>query len=70
MQENFNSLYGKFILNLNIIYELNDWSRNNYNNNNFSLNNCLFGTVRLVRNIIKNKFTYNGRGIAFDGEGM
>ena len=26
------------------------------------------GAVKLVRNSIKGKFTYNGRGIAFDGE--
>ena len=29
----------------------------------------MFGTVKLVGNAIKDKFTYNGRGIAFDGEG-
>ena len=28
----------------------------------------LFGKVKSVRNTIKSKFTYNGRGIAFDGE--
>ena len=25
--------------------------------------------MKLIRNTIKSKFTYNGRGIAFDGEG-
>ena len=35
----------------------------------FSLKNCLFGTVKLVRNTIKSKFIFNGNGIAFDGEG-
>ena len=35
----------------------------------FTLKNCLFGTLRLVRNTIKSKFTYNGQGIAFDGQG-
>ena len=29
----------------------------------------MFGTVKLVRSAIKNKFIYNGWGIAFDGEG-
>ena len=29
----------------------------------------MFGTVKLVRNADKSKFTYNGRRIAFDGEG-
>ena len=30
----------------------------------------MFGTTILVRNAIKNKFTYNDLGIAFDGEGL
>ena len=30
--------------------------------------NGLFGTVKLVRNAIESKFTYNGRQIAFDGQ--
>ena len=29
----------------------------------------IFGTVELRRNSDKNKFTYNGRGMAFDGKG-
>ena len=33
------------------------------------LKNCLFGTVKLVRNTIKSKFTYNSWGKVFDGEG-
>ena len=37
--------------------------------NNLPLKNCLFGSVKLVRNTIKSRFTYNGRGIAFCGEG-
>ena len=55
------------IVNLYIVYESNNWPRNP--TNNFSLKSCLFGTVKLVANAIKSKFSYNGRGIAFDGEG-
>ena len=33
------------------------------------MKNCLFGTVKLVRNAIKSKFIYNGYRIAFVGEG-
>ena len=29
----------------------------------------MFGTGKLLRNAIKSKFTYNGQGIPFDGEG-
>ena len=41
---------------------------NQVNENNFQLKTCLFVTVKLVRNAIKRKFTYNGQGKAFDGE--
>ena len=60
-------MYSNFTLNLYIGYELNNWPRNP--TNNFPLKNCLFGTVKLVKNRIKSKFTDSGRGIAFDGEG-
>ena len=63
----FPSLYTNFILNLYIVYELNTWPRNPANN--FTLKNCLFGTVKLVRNTTKSRFTCNVRVIAFDGEG-
>ena len=31
--------------------------------------NCLFGTVKIVRNVIKSKFTFDGQGVAFVEEG-
>ena len=37
--------------------------------NNFTLKYCLFGTVKLVRNVDKSKLIYNGWGIVFDEEG-
>ena len=42
----------------NLANELNHWPRNPANN--FSLKNCFFGTVKLVRNAIKSKFIYKG----------
>ena len=60
------SLYS--ILNLYIVSESNNWPSNL--TNNFPLKNCLFGTVKLVRNTIKSKFIYNVRGTAFDGAGL
>ena len=69
MQKIFTSLCSNFIfLSLYIVYELNTWPRNP--TNNFTLKNCLFGTVKLVRNVIKSKFTYNGWGVVFDGEDL
>ena len=47
-QTNSSSLYSNFILNLYIVYELNDWLHDP--SNNFSLKNCLFGTVIKKRN--------------------
>ena len=66
MQKTFFPLPRTFILNLYIVYELNTWPRNP--TNNFILKNCLFGTVKLTRNADKSEFTYNGQGLAFDGE--
>ena len=51
-------LYSNFILNLYIVYELNTCPLNPVNN--FTLKYCLFGTVKLVRNVDKSKLIYNG----------
>ena len=67
MQKISSSLYSNFLLNLYIVYELNNSPHNP--TNKFLLKNCLSGTVKLVSNTIKIKFTYNGQGIAFDGKG-
>ena len=67
-KKNSPSLYSNFILNFYIVYELNNWWRNP--TNNFTPKDRLFGTVKLTRNADQSKFTYNGRGIAFDGKGM
>ena len=49
------------------MHELSNWSCNPANN--FSIKNCLFGTAKLVRNLIKSKFIYIGGWIVLDGEG-
>ena len=51
-----------------IVYQLNTWPC--YSTSNFRLKNCLFGSVRLPRNVDKIRLTYNGQGIAFDGNGL
>ena len=66
VRKSSSSLYSNCILNLYIVYELNNWPCNL--TIKFSTKNCLFGTVKLVRNTIKSKFTCNGQGIAFDGK--
>ena len=42
------------------------WPRNP--NNNFTLKNCLFCTIKLIRNVGKSKFTYDGWRKAFNGK--
>ena len=69
VQVNSSSLYNNFILNLYIVYEVNNWPRNP--TNNFTLKIFgLFGTVKLKRNADKSKFTFSGQIIVFDGKGM
>ena len=68
VQKNSSSLYINFILNLYIVYELNNCPSNP--TNNFALQNFLLGAVKLTRYADKNKFNYNGCGIGFDGKGM
>ena len=62
VKKGFSSLYSD----LYIVYELNTWPRNPAIN--FNLKIYLFGTVKLVKGTMKSKFTYHGRGIAFDVE--
>ena len=67
VQKSLSSLSSKFILNLYIVYELNNWPHNP--TKNFPLKINLFVTAKLLRNAIKSKLICNGWGIAFGGEG-
>ena len=60
-------MYTNFILNLCRVCELNNWPHNPANR--FPLKDCLFGPLKLLRNAVKSKVIYNGRIIAFNGEG-
>ena len=53
----------KMLRNLYIFYILNPWLRNL--NTDFTLNNCLFGSVKLTRNADQDKYKYvvYGRGL-------
>ena len=52
-------------LSIYIIYELNS----NHNNFNLTLENCLFGAVKLTKNADIEKYKYTGYGIGFDSGG-
>ena len=68
VQKNSSSLYSNFILNLYIVYVLNNSPRTA--TNNLTLKKYLFGTANLTRSAGKSKLTYNGQGIAFGGKYM
>ena len=51
------------IVNIYIVYEI----TSNYNASNYpTLENCLFGSVKLTKNADINKYGYSGYGIGFD----
>ena len=52
-------------LNIYIVSELDS----NLNNFNLTLENCLFGAVRLTKNADIDKYKYTGYGIGFDAKG-
>lgn len=52
------------MLNVYLVYELNNWLNNP--TNNYTLKSWLFDIVKLTRNTIKSNFADNGQGIAFD----
>ena len=47
-----------------IVYELDAWSRDL--NSDFTLNDCLFGGVKLTKNPDPDKYVYSGYGTEFD----
>ena len=57
--------HGK-IVNIYIFYDLK--SNLNYNDD-ITLENCLFGAVKLTKNADISKYIYSGYGIRFDGKG-
>ena len=56
------------IVNVYIVYELDDWPRNP--TNNFKLKNSLFVATNTVKNSEKEKWVYSDYGIAFYGAGL
>ena len=54
----------KKVINLYISYELNPHLRNL--NTDFTLNNCLFGSVKLTKNVDLDKYKYSSYGTGFD----
>ena len=51
-------------MNLYISYTLTPWLRNL--NTDFTLNNCLFASLKLTKNAAPDKYKYSGYGLGFD----
>ena len=68
MEKSYSLLYSSFILDLCIVYELNNGPH--ASTNNFPGEFFISGRVKLVRKAIKSKFMYHGSGIAFDGSDL
>ena len=64
LRQEFATFTPKNVVNLYIVYELNIWSQDL--NAEFTLKDCLFGTVKLTKNVNPNKYSYSGYGIGFD----
>ena len=56
--------YVSKIIIIDIVYDLDAWTRNP--TNNFKFKNCLFGAAGLVKNSDKENYVYNGYRITFD----
>ena len=54
----------KKVINLYTSYTLYPWSR--YLNTDFTLDNCLFGYVKLTKNADPDRYKFSGYGIRFD----
>ena len=52
------------VVSLYTVYELDMWSEDL--NANFTLQDCLFGNVRVTKNADPNKYLYSGCGVGFD----
>ena len=61
---NTNICITKKVISIYISYILNQWPRDL--NTNFTLDNCLFGSVKLTKNTDPEKYVYTGNGIGFD----
>ena len=65
-QDRISSNHGK-IVNIYIVYETNK----NYNISSFpTLENCLFGAIKLTKHPDIDKYKYSGYGIGFDKRGI
>ena len=54
------------VVKLSVVYELDTWLGYLYCNPDFALDDCLFGAVKLTKNVNPNKYRYSGHGKGFN----
>ena len=68
LREQFANFTPNNVENLFIVYELDRWSQDL--NAKFNLKDCLFGAVKLTKNVNHNKYSYSGYGTGFDSRSL
>ena len=58
----------KNVVNLFVVFELDTWSQDL--STDFTLNNYLFGSVKLTKNVDPDKYKYSGYGTGFDSRSL
>ena len=58
----------KNVVNLLVVFELDTWSQDL--STDFTLNNYLFGSVKLTKNVDPDKYKYSGYGTGFDSRSL
>ena len=64
LKQDFANFTPNNVVNLFIMYELDRWSQDL--NAKFTLKDCLFGNVKITKNVDPNKYSYSGYEIGFD----
>ena len=63
-QEDTISITADNVVNLFIVYQLGTWSQEL--NADFTIKDCLFESVKIIKNADTDKYSYSGYGIGFD----
>ena len=63
-QEDTTSITADNVVNLFIVYQLGTWSQEL--NADFTIKDCLFESVKIIKNADTDKYSYSGYGIGFD----
>ena len=63
-KEDTTSITADNVVNSFIVYQLGTWSQEL--NADFTIKDCLFESVKIIKNVDTDKYSYSGYGIGFD----